>query len=68
MNDVGNAETKKPINNAKLLMGFLFLAPRPRLEPGTYGLTAKKNQRMLHGINLQLLDITAFFLSGIESI
>jgi hypothetical protein len=34
---------KKPINNEKLLIGLLFLAPRPGLEPGTYGLTVHWN-------------------------
>jgi hypothetical protein len=52
----------------KGLISLEFLAPRPGLEPGTYGLTAKKNQRMLYGINLQPLDITAFFLAGVDSI
>ena len=32
-------ETKKALHLCKALIFLLFLAPRPGLEPGTYGLT-----------------------------
>ena len=30
---------KKDLDHSKSLISFTFLAPRPGLEPGTYGLT-----------------------------
>jgi hypothetical protein len=74
----GQRKSKKPafFGTAGFLNSFweclltskahMLLAPRPGLEPGTYGLTVKKNQRLLTLLYLQLLDITAFFLSGVE--
>ena len=32
---------KKDLNLSKSLISFSFLAPRPGLEPGTYGLTVR---------------------------
>ena len=33
---------KKDLDHSKSLISFTFLAPRPGLEPGTYGLTEHK--------------------------
>ena len=37
------AETKKALHLCKALIYFVFLAPRPGLEPGTYGLTGYRS-------------------------
>ena len=34
---------KKDLNLSKSLISFSFLAPRPGLEPGTYGLTVRRS-------------------------
>ena len=38
-------ETKKALHLCKALISLVFLAPRPGLEPGTYGLTDDDNGR-----------------------
>jgi hypothetical protein len=47
------AGTKKALHLCKALISLVFLAPRPGLEPGTYGLTGYRSICSLKGLRFQ---------------